>query len=258
MEKIPINKTIYSTNNFKEVIDTNFSELVSFNNEPSIEDFFNMYNELYFVMPIEGDLSHSSLVRKSSQLLTPGEDPKDSQIISLQEIIAGLEEDLFEAQQPPAEHPIFPNGSIIAKEDQSTFPHAFYMDQGYARGIDFSSNAPLYASFYRIKGYTGPSGDNPIPKLSNTIIAGIPKGPSLTAFNMNERFTPSNIYGELEQLRITLDPTDALLDVSRYNGNYVGYKNALEQDYNEKVNLIASLETKATELRNQILNITGQ
>ena len=132
------------------------------------------------------------------------------------------------------------------------------MDQGFARGVLFSGAGELYDSFRRLLGYTGEYGDNPVPRFSNSIIAGIPKGPDLTESNMNEKWPgPSGTLQELEQLRIDLDPEDAQLDISKYNGDYSNYKTALESDYQDKANLLNSLQEKEQQIRNQITQITG-
>jgi hypothetical protein len=264
-ENISIRKNVYSIKNYTNVINTEFSELTTSNSdqEPSIDEFFDMYNELYFTIPLEGDLSHTAIVRKSNQLLN-FEDPRDSQIIELQNTIQDLEQRLLEADNEVPdftvkEHPLFPNGSLVAKSNmEGSWPHVYYMDQGFARGVQFTGNGELYSSFRKLLGYTDGYGDNPIPRFSNSIIAGIPKGPDLTEYNMNEKWPgPSATLQELEQLRIDLDPEDAQLNISLYNGDYNAYKTAIESDYQDKSNLLNSLQEKENEIRQQITQITG-
>ena len=43
---IPIQKNIYSSNKFKEVIDTDFSELFNTQDNFSVDDFFIQYNKI--------------------------------------------------------------------------------------------------------------------------------------------------------------------------------------------------------------------
>ena len=168
-ENISIRKNVYSIKNYTNVINTEFSELTTSNSDqgPSIDEFFDMYNELYFTIPLEGDLSHTAIVRKSNQLLN-FEDPKDSQIIELQNTIQDLEQRLLEADNEVPdftikEHPLFPNGSLVAKTNQGegTWPHVYYMDQGFARGVQFTGNGELYSSFRRLLGYTDEYGVPP-------------------------------------------------------------------------------------------------
>ena len=42
---IPIQKNIYSSNKFREVIDTRFSELFNTQDNFDVNDFFNQYNK---------------------------------------------------------------------------------------------------------------------------------------------------------------------------------------------------------------------
>ena len=90
-DNISIRKNIYSSNKYREVIDTNFSELFSAKENFTVEDFFGLYNELFLEIPETGEFSHESLVRKSNQLITPGEDVKDQEIENLQATIEDLQ-----------------------------------------------------------------------------------------------------------------------------------------------------------------------
>lgn len=80
MEKINLNKIVYNKNQYEKVIDTKFSQLAnSLSNEeinqiitsPSItvEEFFNYYDELFFIIPKEGENSHEVLVKRSSEYI---------------------------------------------------------------------------------------------------------------------------------------------------------------------------------------------
>jgi len=60
MDKIiPIQKNIYSSNKFKEVIDTDFSELFNTQDNFNVDDFFNQYNRLFIEIPLSGQSSHT-------------------------------------------------------------------------------------------------------------------------------------------------------------------------------------------------------
>lgn len=265
-ENIPIQKDIYSSNKFKEVIDTDFSELFNARETFDVEDFFNLYNELFLVIPIEGDLSHKALIRKSQQLILPGKDVKDKEIDNLQSLINDLQKQLLDASQPSAEvevikeHPLFPNGSLVARllnDPLKTWPDLFYMDQGYKRGVDFSGDDEARSALFSLTNYGEGENDRKIPRFPNSVIDNIPNGPRLTFDNINDKWTPSEFLADSEAMRITLDPTDASLNIDKYDGDYGRYRNELEKDYSEKVNYIASLEEKLTDLRVQKQSIIG-
>ena len=82
-ENISIRKNVYSSNKYKEVINTNFSELFSARETFTVEDFFSLYNELFLEIPETGEFSHEALIRKSNQIVTPGNDVKDDEIDNL-------------------------------------------------------------------------------------------------------------------------------------------------------------------------------
>lgn len=262
-ENIPINKNVYNSDTFREVIDTNFSELLSKKNKISVEDFFKLYNELFLEIPVEGfEMSHEALIRKSKQLFNLDQDSKDKEISNLQSIIENLQKDLLSANQKndfgqiQREHPRFPNGTLVARFDNSPlgWPDVFVMDQGFKRAIYFSGDSEFFGSFKKLSGY---SNDNPVPKVPDFIIDNIPSGEPLTAENFNDPFNPPEGSFEVEELRISLDPTDAKLDPNFYDGDYDTYREVLNKDYEEKTNLIVSLNQKIEDLNKEIQNIIG-
>ena len=261
-DNISIQKNIYSSNKFREVINTNFSELIDTNGEQfSVEEFFNLYNELFLTIPINGDLSHRALIRKSQQLINPGKDAKDNEIDNLQSIIDDLQKQLLEANTPDStvirEHPLFPNGSLVGRITGDPWPDLFYMDQGYKRGVNFSGDGESLKALYSITNYGTGVNDRKVPKFPNSVIDNIPTGPRLTFDNLNDKWNPSEYLAESESLRISIDPSDANLNIDKYDGDYDRYKNELEKDYSEKTNYIKELENKLTDIRKQIQSITG-
>lgn len=261
---IPIQKNIYSSNKFKEVIDTDFSELFNTQDNFNVDDFFNQYNRLFIEIPLSGQSSHTELIRRSSELLGPtGPDAKDREIENLQAALKDLSEQLVTANQPDIsttrEHPRFSNGTLIRRPQNSpvaVWPDVFIMDQGFKRPLFFtdSQSEPFFGSFKRLLGYTN---DNPIPQIPDFIIDDIPTGEPLTEQNFNDEFIPPKGLFEAEEFRITIDPSDASLNFNNYDGNVEGYRSALENDYSEKTNLIVALEEKINGFTNEIQKITG-
>jgi len=258
---IPIQKNIYSSNKFKEVIDTDFSELFNTQDNFGVDDFFNQYNRLFIEIPLSGQSSHTELIRRSSELLGPtGPDAKDREIENLQATIKDLSEQLVTANQPDIsttrEHPRFPNGSMITRPQDSLvgWPDAFVMDQGFKRPIFFSGDQEFYGSFKKLLGYND---NNPAPRIPDFIIDDIPTGEPLTEQNFNDEFIPPKGLFEAEEFRITIDPSDANLNFNNYDGNVEEYRSALENDYSEKTNLIVALEEKINGFNTEIQKIRG-
>jgi len=258
---IPIQKNIYSSNKFKEVIDTDFSELFNTQDNFGVDDFFNQYNRLFIEIPLKGQSSHSELIRRSSELLGPtGLDAKDREIENLQATIKDLSEQLVTANQPDIsttrEHPRFPNGSMITRPQDSLvgWPDAFVMDQGFKRPIFFSGDQEFYGSFKKLLGYND---NNPAPRIPDFIIDDIPTGEPLTEQNFNDEFIPPKGSFEAEEFRITIDPSEANLNFNNYDGNVEEYRSALEKDYSEKTNLIVALEEKINGFNTEIQKIRG-
>jgi hypothetical protein len=72
-EVIPVEHAVYNKERFSKVIDTQFTELVSETTvqpEVTIEDFFALYDELFFTIPKEGDInSHAYILNREAEYL---------------------------------------------------------------------------------------------------------------------------------------------------------------------------------------------
>lgn len=79
-QEVRLIKEVYGRNTFTKVVDTSFSELytpVSASISPStqitVDQFFDLYNELFFDIPATGELnSHEYLVARSTEYLGGG------------------------------------------------------------------------------------------------------------------------------------------------------------------------------------------
>ncbi len=75
MEKVNLAKTIRAVATYTSVIDTDFIELIAPVEEiaedaVSVERFFELYDQLFFDIPVDGELnSHKYLVERSTQYL---------------------------------------------------------------------------------------------------------------------------------------------------------------------------------------------
>lgn len=107
MDNFNLNKKVYNKNQYEKVIDTSFTELVTpssltiqeqLNNQPTVNDFFSLYNDLFYEIPPEGETnSHEFLIKKSTEYI--GNTLINEEIEALQEEIAQLRIDLLEEQK---------------------------------------------------------------------------------------------------------------------------------------------------------------
>jgi len=105
---IRIKKKVYVKKDFDKVIDRSFNTFVDETQEDviSIEEFFALYDDLFFDIPVKGATqSHEYLLEKSSTLLEIEEDTQDIQplldeIATLREQILEYQQQLIEANTP--------------------------------------------------------------------------------------------------------------------------------------------------------------
>jgi len=101
---IKLNKDVFNKNSYTKVIDTKFKELgvktveEQIQEQPSVQEFFNMYNELFFQINELGPTnSHEFLVKTSGEYINFS--AENDIILLLQAEIATLREQLLEAQK---------------------------------------------------------------------------------------------------------------------------------------------------------------
>jgi hypothetical protein len=103
-ENVNLNKQVYDKNQYTKVIDTSFKQLgvqtvqEQLNQQPTINDFFAMYNELFYNIPELGATnSHEYLIKTSSEYINY---TANQEIIdALQAEIAQLRIDLLDSQK---------------------------------------------------------------------------------------------------------------------------------------------------------------
>jgi hypothetical protein len=103
-ENIKFSKQVYDKNQYTKVIDTAFKQLgvqsiqETINNQPTTNQFFDMYNDLFYDIDELGEInSHEYLIKKSSEYIDF--DANQEEIEALQAEIAGLREELLDAQR---------------------------------------------------------------------------------------------------------------------------------------------------------------
>jgi hypothetical protein len=106
-ENIVFAKQVYNKGYYSKIIDTSFKQLgvktiqQQIDSKPTVEQFFEMYNELFYDIPEDGNNSHSYLIEKSSEYINFQQNLDE--IIALQAEIAQLRIDLLESQKQVAD-----------------------------------------------------------------------------------------------------------------------------------------------------------
>ena len=104
MGDIKLNKQVFNKRDYVKTIDTSFKELgiqssqEQINDQPTVQEFFNLYEELlYEINEIGATNSHEYLIKTSSEYINFSEN--DELIEALQREIADLRQELLESQK---------------------------------------------------------------------------------------------------------------------------------------------------------------
>lgn len=103
-ENINLNKTVYNKTQYEKTIDTSFNQLgvrtiqEQLDQQPTVEEFFALYNELFYDIPETGATnSHEFLIQQSSEYINF--DQNNAEIEALQQEISQLRIELLDAQK---------------------------------------------------------------------------------------------------------------------------------------------------------------
>ena len=104
-EDVTFSKTVYSKREYERLVDTNFentntpdSIAQTLSEEPDVNQFFELYNNLFYDIPQFGAInSHEYLIKKSSEYIDFN--PNQEEFTALQEEIAQLRRELLEEQR---------------------------------------------------------------------------------------------------------------------------------------------------------------
>lgn len=105
--RVNLDKEVYNRGQYEQVIDTSFSQLVPPENSipeeqlPTVSEFFQDYDSLFFQIPKTGENSHEELIIRSTDYI--GYQPLNDEIIALTEEITSLREQLLEARKQLAD-----------------------------------------------------------------------------------------------------------------------------------------------------------
>ena len=100
MSQIPVQKTVFNKDKYSRVIDTQFTQLVSLEEEtPSftIDDFFELYDQLFYQIPREGDTnSHQYILQREADYL--GISISQDDVQALLDEITSLRQQILDSQ----------------------------------------------------------------------------------------------------------------------------------------------------------------
>ena len=106
-ENVDLTKQVFSRNQYPQAINTEFTEFgvvtlqQDLDSETTVEDFFVIYDELFYDIPAEGDNnSHEYLVRNSGEYISF--DANQEEIEALRDEIATLRQENLELEQQNA------------------------------------------------------------------------------------------------------------------------------------------------------------
>lgn len=103
MSIIPIQKQIFDKDSFPKVVNTQFSQLINSTQGEdtlsfTLEDFFTLYEQLFFQIPKEGDAnSHRFILEKEAEYLGINLNTDDVQALLAE--ITTLRQEIITAQQ---------------------------------------------------------------------------------------------------------------------------------------------------------------
>jgi len=104
-ENIDLNKSVFNKRDYNKTIDTSFTQLgvksiqQQLDDQPTVQEFFSMYNTLFYQIPAEGNVnSHISLIQRSSEYIGFTEENDENVQILLDEITS-LREELLQTQK---------------------------------------------------------------------------------------------------------------------------------------------------------------
>ena len=121
-EEIRLNKKVFNKTQYTKTIDTTFSELgvttiqETLDSQPTVEEFFSLYNELFYIIPELGETnSHQYLIQQSSDYINF--DANQEIIEELQKEISQLRTELLDSQRQIVE---LETGTLLEENGSTT------------------------------------------------------------------------------------------------------------------------------------------
>jgi hypothetical protein len=100
MSQIPVQKTVFSKDSYSRVVDTQFSQLITQEDETlsfSVDDFFTLYDQLFYQIPRDGETnSHQYILQREADYLGISISQEDVQ--ALLDEITSLRQQVLDTQ----------------------------------------------------------------------------------------------------------------------------------------------------------------
>ena len=234
-EIIQLQKRHYGQSSVSELLDRSFSEIAKTKENQTPENFFNLYNQLFFDIPKEGKLSHTFLIEESTNYIGGYEDPKGDKVNSLIDRVVELEQ---LAVNTSTDHPLFRNGTAIRAGSKLGI-----MQEGKLRRVSNSGDPSPYQQLKKTLGLINPLTGKLLPdkeswtEVSSQTWESLPKWPSGTTIDASADWSMT-----LSQFNIAVSNITIITDTVEQS----------ELDSNEIQFLIEKLKKKTPYLGNTI------
>ena len=240
-EIIELQKRHYDQASTSELLDRGFSEIFKSKDKLTADNFFNLYQELFYDLPKQGKKSHNFLIEESTRYIGGYEDPKDDKIDTL---INRLTEIEVSQIQTPSEHPLFRNGTAIRYNKSLGI-----MQEGHLRSISNQGDGDNPSPYQQLKKTLGLKGADgkPLPdedswtKVTEQTWNSLPKWPAGTkidevadwSLSLNQFKTDvSNITTLTENVKTSqLDQFEINFLIKELENKAPFLKNALEDNF---------------------------
>lgn len=198
--KIKLDRKVYSKKKFNDAINNGFEELFRKEDTFTIEQFFKLYDNLFFDIPKFGGDSHDELRNRSNEFLDGFTSENNNTLINqLNAKILELEEQLLLASQVVPEHPLYKNNSLIKQTDDGGW-RIWLMDKGFKRSLATWQD-PWWKSVVKVLGYVNESGEaapEKIPRTDSTELNRIPTATGMTYNQANSGRSTAIYQGQLK------------------------------------------------------------
>jgi len=176
-EIIELQKRHYDQASTSELLDRGFSEIAKTKDKLTTDNFFSLYQELFYDLPKQGKKSHTYLIEESTKYIGGYEDPKDDKIDILLDKLTEIETAQI---QTPSEHPLFRNGTAVRSNTSLGI-----MQEGRLRRVSNGGNPSPYSQLKKTLGLKDEKGkplsdEDSWTRVTEQTWASLPKWPSGT------------------------------------------------------------------------------
>ncbi len=184
--EIQLDKNVYGIKEARDSIMRKFVEFLP--KSYLLSELFDMYDSLFYNIPLRGRKSHINIIRKSSKYAGVPLNPSLEEIENLRNQIETLKDDIDSIEN---EHPFIPNFTVIRNRNTDTLN--YYMQSGRKRII----NDIKILKVLKLQSGTPPNTPNSefVILLNSQAIGGIVSGPPInTLEDLNVDIKEINRY----------------------------------------------------------------